>query len=204
MKGFVLVLLSALRVVYYQVMSPEQKKTLEAVKEWLRIRVAHEARLDEATKAVLRQLIPDIDHSALLRRLLSGGEALEQAPPRAYSYPWYSLVEEGKAVGGFEVFFMPEGMGIDADGRNPMMVVIAQSPWVILGGVQDQGWLVEYPETGLRCLLSYTRAEREQEWTHNPTDWKAFNKLPQEQQEHIKELWWEHNAWSLEVIPAKK
>jgi len=35
----------------------------------------------------------DVDHSSLLRRLLSGKQPLEQPPPKRYSYPDYDLAE---------------------------------------------------------------------------------------------------------------
>ena len=35
----------------------------------------------------------DVDHSALLRRILSGKKPLPQPPPKRYSYPCYSLGE---------------------------------------------------------------------------------------------------------------
>ena len=39
----------------------------------------------------------DVDHSSLLRRLLSGKEALDNAPPKRFAYPDYEL-GEGKPV----------------------------------------------------------------------------------------------------------
>ena len=104
----------------------EQENTLTAVKEWVRLRIEHEARASEETKLVWQQLLADIDHSALLPRLLDGKEALEKAPPRAYSYPWYSLVEDGKVEGGFEVYE-------EADSEQPKVIVIAQAPWSEIG-----------------------------------------------------------------------
>jgi len=63
-----------------------QQATLDAVKLWLKIR----GKPDDA------QLCADIDHSALLARLLDGKEPLPAPPPRAFSYPWYDLIESGK------------------------------------------------------------------------------------------------------------
>jgi len=37
--------------------------------------------------------VADIQHSALLYRLLSGKPLLPDPPPKAYSYPWYELAE---------------------------------------------------------------------------------------------------------------
>lgn len=40
----------------------------------------------------------DAEHSALLTRLLSGKKALPKPPPLAFAYPWYDIVETGKAA----------------------------------------------------------------------------------------------------------
>lgn len=37
----------------------------------------------------------DAEHSALLRRLLAGKDALPEPPPLANRYPWYALVDNG-------------------------------------------------------------------------------------------------------------
>jgi hypothetical protein len=66
--------------------TPDQEQVLNCVRRWLRIRNA----------AGDPQLIADIDHSALLERLLDGQEPLPEPPPRAYSYPWYALIERGE------------------------------------------------------------------------------------------------------------
>ena len=52
---------------------------------WLRIRADNGKPFPES----LGQLEVDIDHSALLRRLLSGKEPLPQPPPLKHSYPDY-------------------------------------------------------------------------------------------------------------------
>jgi len=61
-----------------------------AMARWLQIRqqwTPHAGAVNSAT----------VDHSALLRRLLSGKEPLPTPPPRACSYPWYDLMDEGRA-----------------------------------------------------------------------------------------------------------
>jgi hypothetical protein len=63
------------------------EQQVKAVSEWLRI-CEHYGR---GTRDV------DADHSALLRRLLSGKPALKAPPPKLYSYPCYPL-GEGKKV----------------------------------------------------------------------------------------------------------
>jgi len=62
-----------------------QRDTINAVKRWLAIR----------GKPGDSQIAADIDHSALLKRLLAGQEPLPQPPPRALSSPWYDLIETG-------------------------------------------------------------------------------------------------------------
>lgn len=61
------------------------------VREWAML-AYHEG--DGRGDAIRReQLWADIDHSALLLRLLSGKKLLPKPPPRAFSYPWYALGE---------------------------------------------------------------------------------------------------------------
>ncbi len=55
-------------------------------------------------------LIMDIQHSSLLRRLLSGKEKLKYRPPHSYSYPFYQLYDE-KVVEIDGVSAVPEEFG---------------------------------------------------------------------------------------------
>ena len=60
--------------------------------KWLEIREANGIKLPIS----ITQLAADIDHSALLIRLLEGKKPLEKAPPKTFSYPNYQMIENGK------------------------------------------------------------------------------------------------------------
>lgn len=82
--------------------------TIRCMSEWVRV------------KEFIGQGTPssaDVDHSALLRRLLSGQPALEHAPPRSFSCPNYDLAT-GKEIGVYEFRELPSNkVCIDQDLR---------------------------------------------------------------------------------------
>lgn len=82
----------------------------------------------------------DIWHSALLCRLLAGNDPLPQAPPRAYSYPWYELVEKGCA------YFIPERFSEWFEsGSYPGHLILCQNPeWEIVRHL-DPGFVLTHP-----------------------------------------------------------
>lgn len=92
-------------------------------------------------------VLANIDHSALLHRLLEGKEIYPSPPPRAFSYPWYALLE-GKAGDHNEVHFHP-----NHDGRE--VVVINQAVWEFVR-YEDEDLIARWPATGLmvRCRKS--------------------------------------------------
>jgi hypothetical protein len=74
----------------------------QRMSKWLRVRAAHaerdwlsqphfEAALprEDHARVVLTQLAADVDHSALLWRLLEGKEPLVDPPPLDHGYPVY-------------------------------------------------------------------------------------------------------------------
>ena len=64
-------------------MSEEEKRILDCVKKWLQIKATEmEKRGENPYKYSLYQLIPDIDHSYLLERLLKGEKSLLIPPKR--------------------------------------------------------------------------------------------------------------------------
>ena len=107
--------------------TPEQAR--HAVVRWLEVRAAH-GYADEhpVTPA-------EASHSALLARLLSGKEPLPSPPPLSYSYPWYSLIEDGYGVCA-EPFEVPE----------TTTVLISGSPWQLVAR-QDDGFIVTHERT---------------------------------------------------------
>jgi hypothetical protein len=63
---------------------------IERLRYWVRAKEAHEPRLTEPQRQYLRQLDPDLSHSALLRRLLfQRKEPLPEPPPIKEGYPAY-------------------------------------------------------------------------------------------------------------------
>ncbi len=99
---------------------------LRCVARWLDVRARH-----------LRNpaIGADVSHSALLGRLLEGKEPLDAPPPKSYSYPWYELVEEGKA-------YISECWRLDE-----RTLVIHQSIWNIVSELGPNEWLVTYSFT---------------------------------------------------------
>ena len=71
----------------------EVQFALKCIKRWLEIREKFE---DRAKDRGFSQLRADIDHSALLHRLLEGKEPLPEPPPLKNSYPDYNSVEGEK------------------------------------------------------------------------------------------------------------
>lgn len=76
-------------------------------------------------------LLADVDHSALLERLLAGKAPLPIPPPLRFGYPWYDLVESGAG----------EAAEVHAHGDY---LVICQYPWRILERVSDREYVVTY------------------------------------------------------------
>ncbi|KKN26712.1 hypothetical protein LCGC14_0871930 [marine sediment metagenome] len=72
---------------------------LVCMSDWLRLK-------NEFENAQLSVSDADVDHSSLLRRLLSGKPALPNPPPKCHSCPCYALAE-GKPVEVMEVYDNP-------------------------------------------------------------------------------------------------
>ncbi len=102
-----------------------------AVGQWINLHTRHLGRPPTDV---------DADHSSLLFRLLEGKEPLPQPPPRAYSYPWYSLVETGgpelcEAYPHFDDYMKM--------GHERPFAVVNQSLWKIVGKDGDT-YLLEW------------------------------------------------------------
>lgn len=103
-------------------MTPDElQRITKAVSEWVRLRDRpdYTAALTPA----------EVEHSALLRRLLSGQSALPEPPPRSYSYPWYELIENG--ISTCECWEMTDEQRSVWGGRGPTLIV-NQTPWELL------------------------------------------------------------------------
>jgi hypothetical protein len=101
---------------------------------WLEIRERHGQDVGCAN-----QLRADADHSALLGRLRRGLEPLPEPPPLAMSYPWYSLIEEGRDE-AFEVYLFEHENSILPKGS----LVIEQTAWKVLETLGPEVWVATY------------------------------------------------------------
>lgn len=121
-------------------MDPVDRETLiSTFCRWLAFREANGfAFPHDATR-----LECDASHSALLRRLMSGKDPLAEAPPLRWSYPWYSLIEEGVAH-PHEVWIPEPGLFEDES------IVIDQTRWKIIETLDERDWIMTYytPDTG--------------------------------------------------------
>lgn len=85
----------------------------------------------------------DMFHSSLLQRLLEGQPPLPLPPPKAFSYPWYSLIERG------------EGW-CDAMVWQDTKMVINQGLWdIVKREDQHEVYLVQWPLTKLLCRIRH-------------------------------------------------
>ena len=75
----------------------------------------------------------DLCKSALLARLLEGKEAHPLPPPRCYSYPWHSLLDDGEArlndQAVSEPFVGSEDQGLDP---GQLYVDVCRDVWKVL------------------------------------------------------------------------
>ena len=138
-------------------MDDEKLKLIDATARWVFLKLEHEK--DATPEKILATLYADAWHSSLLQRLLAGKEPLPVPPPTAYSYPWYSLIEEGEATlheSGVNFWgeVQPEHWGF-APGTK--IVSICQSPWII---VKEDGlrFVVKYDDDNSLFLLEPGKA----------------------------------------------
>ena len=103
----------------------------------------------------LEQLKCDIDHSALLQRLLEGKEPTEETPPRSYSHPNYDLIEYGFSC-PLEVW---EDVAFNVFGTDQPCVVIDQFPWRLVEKLGQDNFIVKYDgnENLYRVFITGTR-----------------------------------------------
>lgn len=104
--------------------------------------------------------VSDINHSSLLRRLLSGKDPLKERPPLFMSYPVYSLAE-GEVKYPYSVWF-----------NEKDKVIIEQSVWNILERNNDGSMFVRWHlNENAKYLLSPTTEKERNESTFH-SEWK--------------------------------
>ena len=107
----------------------EEQRVFKCISRWLTIadRAGREMPADPG------QFCINMQKSALLRRLLDGTEPFPLPPPKAYSYPWYSLLEKGE-VSGY----------LDHSKYGDDRLNISQSLWYIIEQLGYNHYLVQY------------------------------------------------------------
>lgn len=97
-------------------------------------------------------LYNEIWHSALLERLLHGKDALPQPPPRAFSYPWYFLLEHGSDT--------VTDIGFWKDGT----VAINQGSYLIEEKISDNEYILRYGNDIGKRDRKFRLTKGEQAW----------------------------------------
>lgn len=112
-------------------------KDIDILTRWLQIRTENGYDMPR-----------DISHfkitclkSALLHRMLEGKEPFPIPPPRAFSYPWYDLIENGIAH-PYEVWAADDEISFVL--TDYPALVIDQSPWKILEKLEEDSWIITY------------------------------------------------------------
>ena len=119
--------------------------SFECLVEWLKIREQEGRAFPKDVEAFVQEL----DHSALLQRLVSGKPALPVAPPLSFGYPWYDLLENGHGEPA-EVYV---GDKVANDIHGCRVIVINQAIWRIEEQVGDSDYIVSYDGHNARYLL---------------------------------------------------
>lgn len=114
---------------------------LQALYKWIDIR----EKVGQGYPRSASGLRCDLDHSALFQRLLADEKVLPEPPPRAYSYPWYSLLEGG--IGYPHEVWFPSKKGISHWGANTV-VIEQNADWKIVETISEEAdleeWIVSY------------------------------------------------------------
>jgi hypothetical protein len=126
-------------------------KGIKALIQWLALREEHGRPFPSS----LEQLQCDLDHSALLLRLLEGKEPFPEPPPRAHSYPNYGLLENGWHD-PLEVNEYDKGSSLAKDEGGPV-IVIDQTIWKLIAKVGDEEWIVTYEVPDTKKLAELAR-----------------------------------------------
>ena len=110
----------------------------------------------------------NMSHSALLRRMLDGKDPLPEAPPKRWSYPWYELIESGRAEPK-EVWECDENYAVIPLGEpSPAgaRLIIDQHAWEIIERQGPNKWIVAYMTPDLP-KLAQERASDPRSWVRH-------------------------------------
>jgi len=109
-------------------MKEDEMEIIVAVVKW--IKTAREARENIAWLP----MATDVVHSALLKRIMDGGEPLPYAPPIAFSYPWYDLYDKPTE----------DHLAVEVHIRNQFEIVINHVVWKAHEEEKDMHYTVMY------------------------------------------------------------
>jgi hypothetical protein len=113
-------------------MGPEERRIANAIFTWLEVRQRAGMALPQRLSA--ERLLDEAEKSGLLGRLLSGQEALPEAPPLSFGSPWYDIVEKGRAHG-----VLVEDVSGNLRRQCPNHVMVNRFPWLVLERLDDEG-----------------------------------------------------------------
>lgn len=121
---------------------------LSALYTWIEVR----QNLGKGFPSGLLTLRCDLDHSALFRRLLEGKAPLSEPAPRAMSYPWYNLIEDG--VGYPSDVWRSTTLEKDE-------IVIEQLAWKVLETISEEEdheeWIASYEVPDVKFMQEAAR-----------------------------------------------
>lgn len=161
---------------------------INQIVEWYRIRNEN-GITDNPTS-------PDVDHSSLLRRLLSGEEIFPYAPPRNHSYPDY------EAASGREIVVMNVWFGKKSDDTIENLVsgkvVINQSVWAILRKEGDT-YIIQWDGDPAEWRI---RPRTQQEFDTDIRERRYGSILNDEEYEvSMQKTFCKYNRWTLQRLP---
>lgn len=110
-------------------------KDLETLISWLKIRELGMGSFPASTDGLVLAMYK----SALLQRMMEGKDPLPEPPPKTFSYPWYSLIENG--VGYPTDVWEAEGLEEEMFGK---IISVNQFQWKIIEKVGPENWIVTY------------------------------------------------------------
>lgn len=128
----------------------EARRVLACVSRWVQVALSdgYQHAIDGGGDSGAWSNLPvEIEHSALLRRLIRGQEPLDLAPPRANSYPWYNLYETG--TGNVSEMAIPR----EPIGSKENPIILDQGVWSILEMHEDGTRVVQWLPGHPRFLL---------------------------------------------------
>lgn len=125
----------------------DEQRCVEGIVRWLSLREQNRLPMPSS----YRQLVDDVENSALLRRILSGSEPLGVAPPRSFGQPWYSLIARGFAT-GCVVTPLKDRLG------SAPSVAINEFSWSVVGRTDDGALMVQYSAEAPRYVATQSAA----------------------------------------------